>query len=88
MSRKSLSASAALSAADLIATPAGALTALSLERDKELQRGERGAARPQPDLSAPWIVIERAASKMRIRALARVLDPSALLDDDAVEVGQ
>ena len=82
MSRKSQSA---LSASDLVSTPAGALLALSAERERELQRGER-AVRQSPDFSAPWVIIERAASKMRIRALARVLDPTALLDDDAVEV--
>ncbi len=81
MSRKS-----AISASDLVSsTPAGALVALTSEREKEIQRGER-AVRQSPDFSAPWVIVERAASKMRIRALARVLDPTALLDDDAVEV--
>ena len=57
------------------------------EEEKKRKAEElRRALEEAPSLDVPWQLLESSASRARIRALARSLDPSMDLDEGAVQV--
>jgi hypothetical protein len=59
---------------------------LEEEKRKKAEEEFRKALEDAPRLDVPWQLLESSASKSRIRALARSLDPSMELDEGAVQV--
>jgi len=67
---------------------AQAMLARQQEEDARRRKAEelRRALEEAPKLDVPWQLLEASASKARIRALAKTLDPTMELDDGAVQV--
>ena len=56
-----------------------------LRERRELSAAVSAQAAVAP-IAIPWELLDRVASRTRIRTLARLVDPKAQLEDGAVEV--
>ena len=67
---------------------AQAMAAKQQEEEARRRKAEelKRALEEAPKLDVPWQLLEASASKARIRALAKTLDPTMELDDGAVQV--
>ena len=69
-----------------MAAPAGSADAQKPELDAKRAEEMRALLAGVPPLEVPWQLLESSVSAARIRALAKMLDPSSEMDDGAVKV--